>query len=99
MMLKVLIAEEAEAEIKSAKRWYEKQKIGLGEEFASIVKETISSLKSDKMEHRKVFGAVRRVVVRRFPYFIYYKRDKQCVRILAVLHHRQDQQRTRDRAE
>ena len=96
-MYRILIAEEAEAEIKSAKKWYEKQKPGLGKEFVAAVKGVINGLKTDKVEHRLVFDSVRRVVVRRFPYLIYYKRDKNAVRILAVLHYRQDQQRAREK--
>ena len=63
-MYRILIAEEAEAEIKAAKRWYEKQKPGLGDAFAAVVKETINGLKSDKVEHRLVFDSVRRAIVK-----------------------------------
>lgn len=98
-MFRILIAEEAEEEIKLAKAWYEKQRKGLGKNFTNTIKEEINSLKSDKVEHRLILGDVRRILIKRFPYLIYYKRDKasQTVKILAVLHHRQEQHQLRAR--
>jgi plasmid stabilization system protein ParE len=51
------------------------------------------------VEHKVVMEKVRRVLVIRFPYAVYYYRDekKATVKILAVLHNKQSIERLLDR--
>lgn len=91
MNYRIKITREAKAEILSAKNWYEEQQPGLGHDFAQTVKQHIDSLITDKVEHKVVFDAIRRMLVKRFPYVIYYSRNEstETVIVLAVLHERQ----------
>ncbi len=88
----VEIAPEAEVEIANAKNWYEEQQTGLGESFTVTVREHINALKKESPEHKIAFDDLRRVLVKRFPYVIYYKRyaETKTIKVFAVLHDKRD---------
>jgi len=92
MSYRIQISPEAQEEILAARKWYEEQQPGLGKDFANTVKDHINTLKFDTVEHKIVFDNVRRILVKRFPYVIYYSRNNnnRTVSIMAVLHERQN---------
>ena len=93
MSYKIQITEEAETDILQAKDWYEQQQVGLGQSFVATVKEHINLLKNPAIEHKVVSQNIRRILVNRFPFIIYYTRDedKLLVKIIALLHNRRQQ--------
>ncbi|HWB63975.1 MAG TPA: type II toxin-antitoxin system RelE/ParE family toxin [Chitinophagales bacterium] len=99
MKYKIWVTEEAKEEIIAAKLWYEKQQPGLGLDFISAIKYHINSLKTDVAEHKPVYDNIRRILVKRFPYVIYYSRDakERTVKVYAVLHDKQDRRSLRER--
>ncbi|MFN8287449.1 MAG: type II toxin-antitoxin system RelE/ParE family toxin [Chitinophagales bacterium] len=90
MIYKVSITEEALQEIRQAKEYYENQQPGLGDNFVEAITVHINSLKTGTVDHKPVIDHIRRVLVVRFPYVIYYTRSEnlKSVTILAVLHDR-----------
>ena len=73
MAAKLVIAPEAEQDINEAYDWYENQRPGLGEEFLNCVEASIQrTLRSPELP-TKVHLDYRRVMLRRFPYIIYYE--------------------------
>jgi plasmid stabilization system protein ParE len=92
MTYRIKVTSEAKQEIIAAKQWYEEQQPDLGKDFAKTVKQQIESLKSGIVDHKIVFDETRRVLVKRFPYVIYYIRREtdKTVNIIAVLHERQN---------
>ena len=93
MSYKVQISLKAEIEIKAAQDWYEKQATGLGEKFADEIKGSIDSLLNPIADHKHVFKNLRRILLYRFPYSVYYIRNEKAklLEIIAVLHNRQSQ--------
>ena len=91
MSYKLQVSEKSEIEIQTAKVWYEKQSVGLGEKFADEIKESIDSLLNPIADHKLVFKNLRRILLHRFPYIVYYIRDEQnfLIEIIAVLHNKQ----------
>jgi plasmid stabilization system protein ParE len=90
MRLPVVLRPEARAEFDDAFDWYDGQRPGLGAEFAGLVQEIL-----DRIAHRphlseQVFPTVRRAVVRRFPYSIFYQVEPHQVVVLAVFHSKRD---------
>jgi len=84
---------EADAEYRSAGRWYEEQRPGLGTEFLDAVDAAIDFAIGFPRAGTPVPGvpvglAVRTVPVRRFPYRVVYLLTESSVRILAVAHDR-----------
>ena len=81
------------AELKEAKAWYEDQREGLGEEYALSIEEAIERISRNPELYAIVREDVRQVLVRRFPYVVYYRyeNDKsERIVILAVFHASRD---------
>jgi hypothetical protein len=92
MNYRIEITPEGKADILKARDWYNEQSQGLGADFALVIKLHINSLKSDTVEHKQVINNVRRMLVKRFPYVIYYTRNEELklVKIISVLRDRQN---------
>lgn len=99
MKYTIRISERAEMEIKKAEDWYESQAPGLGKRFTSEIKEEIDSLLNPHVEHRLVFKILRRLLVHRFPYTIYYVRDEKIpsIEVISVLHNKQSKEELKGR--
>jgi toxin ParE1/3/4 len=77
----------AEHDIQSAFEWYESQRPGLGEEFLAAVREKLETVRSFPESTPVIYRDVRRAVVSRFPYLIFYVVRPTRVAVLAILHH------------
>lgn len=85
-------------DIAEARRWYEAKRGGLGLEFRQAVRLVESLVKKHPDAFPRVHGDVRRVLVTRFPYAVYYQRlDADTVEILACLHTRRRSDAWRER--
>lgn len=71
-MTSLLIRPEAEADIEEAYRWYERQRSGLGSDFLLWVEEGHDKIQKNPEMYRVVHRNVRRLLIRRFPYGIFY---------------------------
>lgn len=92
MTLRVAFRRAAKAEFIDAAAWYETQRSGLGDEFVNEVEKSIAKAAESPLLFPVVSGDVRRVVVRRFPYCIYFRTRQETLVILAVFHGRRDPQ-------
>lgn len=82
---------EAEHDLSNAYDWYEERLQGLGEEFLICVDAAISLID----RHPKLFGVihkniVRRALIRRFPYGIFYVLKEDHIVVLAIFHASRD---------
>ena len=85
-------------DIAGARRWYESQRIGLGREYRQAVRVVESLIKAHPDSFPRVHEDVRRALVTRFPYAVYYQRlDANTVEIIACLHTRRRPDTWRDR--
>jgi toxin ParE1/3/4 len=80
------ILPEAEDDISAARRWYEDQRYGLGDEFMAELDELFPHLSATPEMHPVIAFGVRRAKVRRFPYLVFYRAFPDRVEVLAVLH-------------
>jgi len=87
---RLLIRPEAEADLTDAYHWYENQNEGLGAEFLRSVEMSLVSLRKNPGAYQKIHENIRRALVRRFPYGIFYLVVHTTVIVLAVLHARRD---------
>lgn len=76
----------------SAALWYDKQRMGLGDEFISCVEESLAKIARDSTSSTVVDEAVSRILIRRFPYGIFFLTEPERIVVLGVLHHRRDPQ-------
>jgi plasmid stabilization system protein ParE len=86
MSLPIVLRPEARAEFDDAFDWYEQQRHGLGMDFVAHVQEVLDRISDTPERYVQVFQDIRRVVVQRFPYSIFYKVEPQQVVVLAVFH-------------
>lgn len=86
MRYTIRVRRAAEHEIAEALLWYEAQRPGLGIELRRAIDLLFEQLRTTPRIHRIVHRDVRRAVLDRFPYLIYFRIDDTTVRVLACLH-------------
>jgi plasmid stabilization system protein ParE len=79
----------ANAQLVAAKTWYEQQRHGLGEEFARSLESAINRVARNPFAAPAVHQEVRRVLLKRFPYSVFYIADGDNLLVLSCLHTRQ----------
>jgi plasmid stabilization system protein ParE len=97
MSVDLIILPEAEQDVEQAYIWYEKQELGLGEEFLRCVDATVQFIRRNQELYPIVHENYRRAVVRRFPYVLFYEYSEVVVTIYAVFHCSQNPEKWRDR--
>jgi plasmid stabilization system protein ParE len=70
--------------------WYEEQRPGLGEEFLSAIQSALKNVELYPELFIAVHGDVRRAIVSRFPFAIFYLVEPRRVVVLRVLHTARD---------
>ena len=68
----VLIRAAAEKDLDEARKWYDRHKPGLGDEFLVRIAEASARLEQNPERYRVLYKGFRRVLVERFPYRIFY---------------------------
>ena len=84
--MNITLRPDAEADLKQAYDWYEKQSEGLGENFLLCVEDVITSIIETPKRFPIVFKEVRRALVGKFPYAVFYVNQNGLISIIAVFH-------------
>jgi len=82
----LIVRPEAELDIKDAYTWYEERMPGLGAQFLAAVDEAILLVSREPELFQKVYRSLRRALIHRFPYGIFYKFESNSIVVLAVMH-------------
>jgi len=90
MKLRLVWHPAAAEEFVTAVGWYEQQRPRLGTEFAAACRSAMALLQDQPLAFRIAHGDVRRVLLRRFPYAIFYRHRESELLIVAVMHERRD---------
>jgi plasmid stabilization system protein ParE len=69
-----------------AQEWYEAQTPGLGEEFVAALELQLKRLEQAPLLYAEIIPGVRRALLPRFPYGVFYVVRGELVHVLAVLH-------------
>ena len=86
MAYRLKFSSRALREMGEAREWYEMQSSGLGDEFLAVVELQVRRLEHAPMLYTEVLPGVRRTLLARFPYSLFYAVKGDIVHILAVLH-------------
>jgi len=97
-MLPVVFRSEAEAEFDEAFDWYDARRAGLGPAFAGEVQKVLDRIAANPRIHPVAFADVRKGVVRRFPYCVFYRPLPDRAEVIAVFHKSRDPAIWRGRA-
>jgi toxin ParE1/3/4 len=89
----LILTEKAQDDLDDAFQWYEDQEPGLGKEFIRCIDAKISELNRHPHHHQVVQNdRVRRALINRFPFSIYFVNEEELVTIFAILHQRRSPQ-------
>ncbi len=91
------IRPEAEEDLTQAFEWYESQRKGLGHDFLLCVEAGLARVSRNPGIYGKVYKDIRRVLIDRFPFGIFYIDNENNIIVLAVLHARRNPNTWRDR--
>jgi plasmid stabilization system protein ParE len=88
---RLILGPVAEEELAEAIRWYEGQRKGLGKSLRVAVRETFQAIRASP-EARAVVRPpdVRRALVTRFPYAVFFRVVEGNVRVISVFHTSRD---------
>ena len=90
MSFKVHVRRAAELDVAEAQVWYETQRAGLGADFHSEISKVFTVLTETPLIYPVLYRDVRRAIVQRFPYLIWYRVPGEAVTVLACTHARQN---------
>ena len=90
MKYRLIIRPLAERDLREAQLWYEEQRPGLGADFRAAVDNAFERLAENPHLYPVVYRGLRRAVMRRFPYLIYFAVQKDAVRAVACWHGKRD---------
>lgn len=97
-MRRLILREAAENEVEEAYHWYESQNPGLGAEFLQVLDAGLASIQRSPEAFPKKFREARQLVLRRFPYSIFYiVQPDGSIEVLSCFHVRRDPKRWRSR--
>jgi plasmid stabilization system protein ParE len=82
----IILLPEAVTDVADAYDWYELECPGLGEEFLKCLEDAYDLVAENPQHYPVRFDAFRRILVRRFPYAVYFEFDDKSVVIHYVFH-------------
>jgi plasmid stabilization system protein ParE len=74
-------------DLAEAYAWYEQQRPGLGNEFLEAVRLCLDSAARHPRSNAIARKNVRRALVRRFPYSVYYEASDDAILVRGIFHH------------
>ncbi len=95
--MKTLFRPEVPTELDEAALWYEQRRSGLGDEFLQAVEATRKSVEQNPQLYPVIHRNIRRALLKRFPYGIYYVIRKDMIAVLAIHHQSRDPARWKRR--
>ena len=90
MTARVALTPEAEADIEEVHAWYAARGAGLAEEFRGALDQSLEGIASFPEARPLIHKSVRRALLRRFPYCIFYVVQPGRVVVHACFHARRD---------
>lgn len=97
MKRELIVRPEAEAEVAEAFDWYEEQLKGLGSEFLLSIDATVHAIIRNPNQFAKIHKDVRRALLHRFPYGVFFLVEDTRIVIVAFFHAKRDPKRWQDR--
>ena len=90
MTRRFTILPQAELDVSDAAAWYERRRTGLGYEFLDELDSVLRRVIKDPLQFPKIKNQLRRALLGRFPYSVYFGLTRETVELVAVLHQRRD---------
>jgi plasmid stabilization system protein ParE len=82
----VIFTPAASAELIKAQDWYEDEAIGIGRRFRQAIDALADRMSANPRQFPVVFKNVRRALLRRFPYSLFFVLEDQTALVIACFH-------------
>src|SRR3712207_1896914 len=90
MSYAIVVRPEAAREVQEAFDWYEERSEGLGLEFLRAAEACLAGAQRSPLAFPKVHKEVRRVLMRKFPYALFYLLEEESIVVVACFHAKRD---------
>jgi len=89
-VFRVIFTQAARAELIQAQDWYEGEVPGLGRRFRQAIDTLAERMSANPRQFPVVFKSVRRALLRRFPYALFFVLEEQTLFVIACFHASRD---------
>mgnify|MGYP001544943564 FL=1 len=90
MKYQLTIRRTAELDITEAFNYYEAKRTGLGHDLLLCIEDSLSKIERNPLQYQLAHKNLRRCLIHRFPYLVFYLVDNESIIITAVIHARRD---------
>ena len=80
----------ADIDIEAAFEWYERERPGLGLEFLNELRAAYGRIVDGPLKYPQLRSNIRRALLKRFPYAVFFAVEDEIIVVLAVLHTSRD---------
>ena len=80
------ILKAAKSDIRHANIWYNLQKENLGNEFLIEIEKYLVQIQTNPKQFPKHKNSIRKAVLRKFPYCIFFSIQSNIIKVIAVFH-------------
>lgn len=87
---RLVSAPRADLDVEAAFEWYENERSGLGLEFLDELRATYDRIADGPLKYQLIRSGIRRALLQRFPYAVYFAVEEGVLVVLAVLHASRD---------
>ena len=94
---RLFLRQAARADIVEAFQWYEARSTGLGFEFLRTVRVALAGIERAPEQYPLALDDIRKALVPRFPYVVYFVIHSRGLSVIAVMHGRRDPRRWQSR--
>ncbi len=88
--MRIRFHSDADAELAEAREWYARQRSDLDAEFMQCIDEALMRIARDPHLYPIVYRSLRRAVVRRFPFAVFYELTTDETQVVAIFHSRRN---------
>jgi plasmid stabilization system protein ParE len=86
----VRLTKAAEEDLREARQWYLKEAPHVASAFRREVRETHQRISENPWQSPDVHRGIRRRLVHRFPYAVFYRVEAEAVQVIAITHQARD---------
>lgn len=87
----IIVRREAQLEVQEAFRYYQEITEGLGFEFVRSLDAALQLIKRNPSIYQKIYKETRRVLLRKFPYAVFYIAEEKRIVVIACLHQKRSE--------
>lgn len=85
-MARLIVRPEAELDLNEVGAWYDGERGGLGSEFLAEVRAAFIRVEQAPLRFPRVSGEIRRALLHRFPFGVFFVAEGEVATVLAVTH-------------